>query len=111
MVRPSRLAAESGTGGASSRMTWRIASALMTPPFGLKATTWKRAPLSLRETFERVILDIWKGVLAPCTSTPSRCHWRVRGAAPTALTEKVAVEPWITVRLAGWVGVLLGVDG
>src|SRR4051794_39042749 len=106
MFSPSTLPTDTTVGGVVSAVTVMVATSLFTVPNGFVATTRNCAPLSACVREGSVYVDPVNGVAAPGISVnvPSpgpRCHWRVLGAAPVTVTERVMEEPSTTVALAG----------
>src|ERR1051325_1951502 len=87
------VALASATGG---RLTVRTALELMTEPKALVTRT-EYAPACASWTLVRMS----DAPVAPGKSAPERRHWYFRTGLPAAVTEKVAMAPWLTRRLAG----------
>src|SRR6266540_2788162 len=117
MFVPSRLVADSTTGGAMSGVTVSVATALIALLFGLDATTRNFALSSARSTAARVIRQAVNVVVAPgmlvnvIPSPVSRCQSTVLGGAPVNATEKVKGRPRRIVALAGGLVKPMGSNG
>ncbi len=50
--------------------------------------------------------NVYVAAVSPGMSTSSRCHWKVRGSVPSALTLNGADWPTATVILEGWLVIM-----
>ena len=89
--------------GTPSEMTVNVAPLLVAVPIALVTTARNDAPLS----DSAAVGNVYVAAVAPGMSTSSRCHWKVSGCVPSALTLNDADWPTATVRSEGW----LVIDG
>src|SRR5215467_2629676 len=83
--------------GAAAAYTERDAVFDVAVPRLLVTTTLKIAPLS-----SIVVAGVsYVALVAPAMATPFLCHWKLRGEAPDAVTEKCAGWPTVTAALTG----------
>jgi len=78
-------------------LTVSVAGVLWMLPTELLTTTVNCAPVSAAA----VAGVVYRAEVPPLTTAPFLNHWKLSGAVPEAVTEKVAVCPAVTVWLTG----------
>ena len=84
--------------GTLFEITVNVALLLVAVPIAFVTTARNDAPLSDRAADG----NVYVAAVSPGMSTSSRCHWKVSGCVPSALTLNDADWPTATVTFEGW---------